>query len=624
MSRSVVSDGKDLLRLITCGSVDDGKSTLIGRMLFDSGNIYEDVLDELKIDSRRHGTQGDSIDFALLVDGLAAEREQGITIDVAYRYFSTDRRAFIIADAPGHEQYTRNMATAASSADLALILVDATKGVVSQTKRHSYLVRLLGVRSVVLVVNKLDLVDYSPEVFRVIAEEYSNYAREIGLGEVEIIPISALLGDNITKQSGKTPWYSGPTLLEKLETVVIAGDQQDSDPVRMWIQSVTRPDPTFRGFAGMLSSGSLRRGDTLVAVPSMTEVVVAKVISGDHECVEAVSGESITVTLKEEIDLSRGDLLVSPTHVPAVADKFKATVIWMSSEEMLPGRPYLLKMGTKVVPVSFESPRYEININTLEHSAARTLQLNSIGVCHAFMSAGIPLEPYEVSRAIGGFIVIDRQSFDTVGVGLVEYPLRRSDNIKWQRFEVNRVQRGQLLGHKSIVVWFTGLSGAGKSTIANLLEKKLYVHSIHTYVLDGDNIRSGLNRDLGFTDVDRVENIRRVAEVARLMLDAGLVVLVSFISPFRAERDLARSLMPDGDFLEVYVNVPLAVAEARDPKGLYAKARSGDLPHFTGIDSPYEPPESPEIVLETSMLSPEDSVDKILIELEKRGVLKLH
>ncbi len=611
---------KDLLRLITCGSVDDGKSTLIGRLLYDTQLVYSDTLEQLEQDSKRHGTRGGDVDFALLVDGLAAEREQGITIDVAYRFFATKRREFIVADTPGHEQYTRNMATGASTADLALILVDATKGVLTQTKRHSFIVKLLGIKRVVLVINKLDLVGYSQEVFEAIRQAYDTFSTELSLKNVNYIPISALLGDNLTLRSENLSWYKGPTLLEYLETVLV-GDDNDELPFRMPIQNVFRPNSNFRGFAGAIFQGKIKPKDSLLILPSMQRATVKEIVTADGNLSEASSGQSVVLTLEEERDISRGDLLVATDNPPQIADRFRATLVWMSDQEMLPGRPYLLKIGTRVVPVSFESPRYEVNINTLEHLAARTLGLNSIGVCHGALGSAVALEPYTKSRELGGFIVIDRVTLETLAAGMIDFGLRRSDNIHHQDFEVTRDARARLFRHKSAVVWFTGLSGAGKSTIANLLERKLYLHGIHTYVLDGDNVRSGLNKDLGFTDADRVENIRRVAEVSKLMVDAGLLVLVSFISPFRAERELARGMLAEGDFIEVFVDLALNVAEARDPKGLYKKARAGQLPHFTGIDSPYETPESPDIHINSESLAPETAAEQIFQVLLDKGII---
>ncbi len=620
MTVGVNVDDKDLLRVFTCGSVDDGKSTLIGRLLYESQLVYDDTLVQLTEDSKKHGTQGSDIDFALLVDGLLAEREQGITIDVAYRYFSSQKRSFILADTPGHEQYTRNMVTGASSADVALILVDASKGILTQTKRHSYLIRLLGVRQAILVINKIDLVDYDEETFVTLCDAFQTYADEIGLKETTYIPVSALRGDNLTSKSARMPWYDGPTLMSCLESIPLDSEVYEQH-FRMSVQYIIRPNSEFRGVAGTVASGRLSKEDAVVVLPSGALTHVERIFCGETELQEAVAGQSVVVTFHEDVDVSRGDLLSAPEKLPQVAEHFRATIVWMSNEVMLPGRTYLIKIGSRTSTVSFEAPRYEVNVNTLEHLAARTLSLNAIGVCNATLSTPSPLERYAEVPEGGSFIVIDRFTKDTVGAGMVDYVLRRSDNIHWQTFEVNREARTKLFSHRSALIWFTGLSGAGKSTIANLLEKKLFARGMHTYILDGDNVRSGLNKDLGFTEADRVENIRRVAEVAKLMVDAGLVVLASFISPFRSERELARNLQKEGDFIEVYVDVPLAVAESRDPKGLYRKARAGELPNFTGIDSPYEPPESPEIHIQNSQGDPEEAVEIIMRALELKGII---
>jgi bifunctional enzyme CysN/CysC len=606
---------KSLLRFLTCGSVDDGKSTLIGRLLYDSKMIFEDQLAALEADSRRVGTQGGEIDFALLVDGLAAEREQGITIDVAYRFFSTDRRKFIVADTPGHEQYTRNMVTGASTADAAVILIDARRGVLTQTRRHSYLVQLLGIRHVVVAVNKMDLVGWSQEVFDGIVADYRAFAAQIGLETFQAIPMSALKGDNVAEAGGGAPWYEGPTLLSWLETAPV-GDDASSQPFRLPVQWVNRPNLDFRGFSGLISAGTVRPGDLVRVSPSGRESRVRQVITGTSESPQARAGQSVTLTLEDEIDISRGDVLAQADAPVSVADQFEATLVWMDESPMLPGRPYLLKLGTRTVSASITEPKYRVNVNTLEHLAAKRLDLNEIGVCNISTDAPLAFEPYAESRDLGGFILIDRITNRTVGAGMIRFALRRSQNVHWQALDVDRTARAALKGHRGRVIWFTGLSGSGKSTIANMVEKKLHAMGRHTYLLDGDNIRHGLNRDLGFTDEDRVENIRRVAEVARLMADAGLIVLVSFISPFRAERALARSLMPEGDFVEVFVDTPLAVAEQRDVKGLYAKARAGVLKNFTGIDSPYEPPESPDIRIDTTQVSAPDAAETITAWLE--------
>ncbi len=611
---------KSLLRFITCGSVDDGKSTLIGRLLYDSKMIFEDQLAALEADSKKVGTQGGDLDLALLVDGLAAEREQGITIDVAYRFFSTDRRKFIVADTPGHEQYTRNMVTGGSTADLAVILIDARKGVLVQTRRHSYIVSLLGIRKVVLAINKMDLVDYSKDVFERIVAEYSAFAERIELKDIVAIPVSGLKGDNITSPSDHTPWYHGPTLMAYLETVEIE-DKLQQRPFRMPVQWVNRPNLDFRGFAGTIVSGAVVPGEKLRVLPSGRESRVARIVTMDGDLEQAVAGQSVTITLADEIDVSRGDVLSTTDGPPGVADQFDVTIIWMADEPMLPGRPYWMKIGTKVVTATITEPKYKVNVNTLEHLAAKQLALNEIGVCNLSLDQPIAFDPYTENRDTGGFILIDRLTNSTVGAGLLHFALRRSQNIHWQALDVNKAARAGLKGQKPCVLWLTGLSGAGKSTIANLVEKQLLSLGRHTYLLDGDNVRHGLNRDLGFTDADRVENIRRVAEVAKLMTEAGLIVMVSFISPFRAERRMARSLFGPGEFLEVHVDTPLAVAEARDVKGLYGKARRGELKNFTGIDSPYEPPEHPEIYIDTTHAAAEESATLIVEELRKSGML---
>ncbi|THD63271.1 sulfate adenylyltransferase subunit CysN [Phenylobacterium sp.] len=607
---------KSLLRFLTCGSVDDGKSTLIGRLLYDSKMIFEDQLAALEADSKKVGTQGGEIDFALLVDGLAAEREQGITIDVAYRFFSTDKRKFIVADTPGHEQYTRNMVTGASTADAAVILIDARKGVLTQTRRHSYLVSLLGIRHVVLAVNKMDLVEWSQGRFDEIVADYRAFAQQIGIEAFAAIPMSALRGDNITEPSANAPWYDGPPLMRWLEDAPVEDDLREK-PFRMPVQWVNRPNLDFRGFSGLVASGVVRPGDKVKALPSGRESTVQRIVTFTGDLDEAVAGQSVTLTLADEIDVSRGDVLAAAGNPPAVADQFEATLVWFDEEPMLPGRPYLLKLGTRTVAAQVAEPKYKVNVNTLEHLAARRLELNEIGVCNLSLDAPIAFDPYAENRDLGGFILIDRLSNRTVGAGLLHFALRRSQNIHWQALDVDKAARARALGQAARVVWLTGLSGAGKSTIANLVEKRLAADGRHTYLLDGDNVRHGLNKDLGFTEQDRVENIRRVAEVAKLMADAGLIVLVSFISPFRAERRMARELMAEGEFVEVFVDTPIAEAERRDVKGLYAKARAGQLKNFTGVDSPYEAPESPEIRIDTTALSPEQAAEAIVAWLEK-------
>jgi len=612
---------KSMLRFITCGSVDDGKSTLIGRLLYDSKLVFADHLAALEADSKKVGTQGGELDFALLVDGLAAEREQGVTIDVAYRFFSTERRKFIVADTPGHEQYTRNMVTGASTADLAVILVDARKGVLTQTRRHSYLVSLLGIRSIVLVVNKLDLVDYSQETFDAIEADYRAFAAEIGLTDITAIPASALRGDNITEASPNTPWYDGPTLVGHLESVEIA-DELAAGPLRLPVQWVNRPDLDFRGFSGQIVGGRVRPGDRVRVLPSGSESTVARIVTFDGDLDEAVAGQSVTLTLTDEVDVSRGDVIAAATDPPEVADQFECHLVWMAEDAMLPGRSYLAKIGTRTVGMTVAPPKYKVNVNTLEHTATKTLSLNEIGVANVNLDRAIPFDPYTANRDMGAFILIDRFTEATVAAGMLHFALRRSHNIHVQAVEVNKAARSVQKGQRPALLWFTGLSGAGKSTIANLVEKRLHAEGYHTYLLDGDNVRHGLNKDLGFTDADRVENIRRVAEVARLMVDAGLIVLASFISPFRAERRLARDLLEPGEFIEVHVDTPLAVAESRDRKGLYAKARAGKLANFTGIDSPYEPPEHPELRLAAGAgATVEECASQVIEHLRTAGIL---
>ena len=606
---------KSLLRFITCGSVDDGKSTLIGRLLYDSKLLFEDQLSALESDSRRFGTQGQEIDFALLVDGLAAEREQGITIDVAYRFFTTDKRKFIVADTPGHEQYTRNMVTGASTADLAVILIDARKGVLTQTRRHSYLAHLLGIRKLVLAVNKMDLIGYDQAKFNAIVADYRAFARNLGIDDFLAIPVSGLKGDNVTARSEATSWYQGPTLIEHLEAVPVEDEASRARPFRMPVQWVNRPNLDFRGFAGLIASGSIKPGDPVRILPSGRTSKIARIVAFDGDLESASAGQSITLTLADEVDCSRGDVIAASADPPEVADQFEATLVWMADQEMLPGRPYWMKLGTQMVSATVQAPKYEVNVNTMEHLAAKTLELNSIGVGNLSTDRPIVFESYEADRDLGGFILIDKATNATVAAGMLHFALRRSHNVHWQAIDVTRERRADLKNQKPAVLWFTGLSGAGKSTIANLVEKKLARMNRHTFLLDGDNIRHGLNRDLGFTDADRVENIRRVGEIAKLMTDAGLIVITAFISPFRAEREMVREMMRSGEFLEVHVDTPLEVAEARDVKGLYKKARAGDLKHFTGIDSPYEPPEHPEIHIDTTRLTPEQAADEIVERL---------
>jgi len=607
---------KDLLRFITCGSVDDGKSTLIGRLLYDSKMIFEDQLAALEADSKRVGTQGQAIDFALLVDGLAAEREQGITIDVAYRFFATEKRKFIVADTPGHEQYTRNMVTGASTADLAVILVDARKGVLVQTRRHSFLAHLIGIRHVVLAVNKMDLVDYSRETFDRIVADYRAFAQEIGIEAFTAIPISGFKGDNITAApSANTPWYDGPSLIDHLETVEIEDAAARARPFRMPVQWVNRPNLDFRGFAGLIAEGTVKPGDAVRVIPSGKTSTVKSIVvmpGGDTGNLdEAGAGQSVTLTLTDEIDCSRGDVIAAADDAPQSADQFEATLVWMNDEALLPGRGYWLKLATQTVSATVAQPKYEIDVNSLEHLAAKTLELNAIGVCEVTTDRPIVFEPYADSRTLGGFILIDKLTNATVAAGTIHFSLRRAQNVHWQALEVSREAHAALKGQAPALLWFTGLSGSGKSTIANLVEKKLHAAGRHTFLLDGDNVRHGLNKDLGFTEADRIENIRRVGEVAKLMTDAGLIVLTAFISPFRAEREMVRAMLPEGEFLEVFVDTPLDVAESRDVKGLYRKAREGQLKNFTGIDSPYERPESPDIRIDTTRTSAEDAAELI-------------
>ncbi len=614
-------ENKSLLRFITCGSVDDGKSTLIGRLLYDSKMLFEDQLAAVESDSRKYGTQGEAIDFALLVDGLAAEREQGITIDVAYRFFSTDRRKFIVADTPGHEQYTRNMVTGASTADAAILMVDARKGILTQTRRHSYLVKLLGIRHVVVAINKMDLVDYSEQVFARIVDDYREFAARIGIEDVSFIPLSAFRGDNITAPSEAMPWYHGSTLMDYLETVEVDDSRLQHTAFRLPVQWVNRPNLDFRGFAGTIAGGTVSPGQRIRVQPSGRESTVARIVTHGGDLARAVAGQSVTLTLADEIDISRGDM-ISTVDAPAeVADQFETTIVWMHDEPLLPGRPYLLKIGTRTVTATITDIKYQVNVNTLEHIAAKKLELNAIGVCNLGLDRPIAFDAYRDNRDTGGFTLIDRLSNNTVGAGLLHFALRRAHNIHLQHVDVDKAARSTLKHQKSCVLWFTGLSGAGKSSIANLVEKKLHALGHHTYLLDGDNVRHGLNKDLGFTDADRVENIRRVGEVARLMVDCGLIVLTAFISPFKSERRMARALVDEDEFIEVFVDTPLEVAESRDPKGLYKKARRGELKNFTGIDSPYEEPEAPELRLDASRLSLEAAADAVIATLRLRGII---
>ena len=606
---------KSLLRFITCGSVDDGKSTLIGRLLYDSKMIFEDQLAALEADSRKVGTQGQNIDFALLVDGLAAEREQGITIDVAYRFFSTDRRKFIVADTPGHEQYTRNMVTGASTADVAVILIDARKGVLVQTRRHSYLAHLLGIKNLVLAVNKMDMVLYDQAKFDAIVADYRAFASSIGIKDFVAMPISGLAGDNIASRSANTPWYKGPYLIEHLEQVELDTAADQDKPFRMPVQWVNRPNLDFRGFSGLIASGTVRPGDAVRVLPSGKTTTVRSIVTFDGELDQAVAGQSVTLTTTEEVDCSRGDVISVANQPPEVADQFEATIVWMSDEPMLAGRSYIMKLATQTVPAQIQAPKYQVNVNTMEHLAVRTLELNAIGVANVTTDKPLVFEAYDDNRDLGGFILIDRITNATVAAGLLHFALRRSQNVHWQALEISRDAHAAQKNQRARLLWFTGLSGAGKSTIANLVEKKLHAMGRHSFLLDGDNIRHGLNKDLGFTEADRVENIRRVGEVAKLMTDAGLIVLTAFISPFRAERDMVRHMLPEGDFMEIHVDTPLWEARRRDVKGLYAKADAGQLKNFTGIDSPYEAPQQPELRIDTTAMSPEEAAELIVERL---------
>jgi bifunctional enzyme CysN/CysC len=611
---------KSLLRFLTCGSVDDGKSTLIGRLLYDSKLLFEDHLSALKKDSKKFGTDGENIDFALLVDGLEAEREQGITIDVAYRFFATDKRKFIVADTPGHEQYTRNMATGASNSELAIILIDARKGVLVQTRRHAYICSLLGVRHVVLAVNKIDLADYSQAVFDRIVAEFREFAKPLHFESLIAIPMSARFGDNVIDKSDKTPWYGGPPLLDHLETVDVETALAEK-PFRMPVQWVNRPNLDFRGFSGTVVSGRIRPGDAIVVAKSGKASKVARVVTADGDLPEAVAGEALTLTLADEVDISRGDVLCAPSHRPEVSDQFAAHILWMADEEMLPGRQYLLKLGSATVPASITELKHKVDVNTLDHLAGTTLHLNEIGYANLSTSQPLAFDAYRDNRDTGGFILIDRFTNATIAAGMIDFSLRRATNVHWQALDVNKLVRAEAKGQKPAVLWFTGFSGSGKSTIANLVEGALTAQGRHTYLLDGDNVRHGLNRDLGFTDAARVENIRRVGEAAKLFVDAGLIVLVSFISPFRSERRMARELLAPGEFIEVFVDTPLEICEQRDPKGLYQKARDGQIKNFTGIDSPYEPPEAAELTLATVGQEPAALAERVVVFLKDRGLI---
>jgi len=606
---------KSLLRFITCGSVDDGKSTLIGRLLYDSKMIFEDQLAALEADSKRVGTQGQEIDFALLVDGLAAEREQGITIDVAYRFFTTEKRKFIVADTPGHEQYTRNMVTGASTADLAVILIDARKGVLTQTRRHSFLAHLLGIKHIVLAVNKMDLVGYDKTIFDRITLAYRAFASEIGITNFTAIPISGFKGDNITALSDNTPWFKGPALIEHLDVVEVAAQRDVNSYFLLPVQWVNRPNLDFRGFSGQIAGGSVKPGDAVRILPSGKTTTVDRIVTLDGDLDQAVTGQSVTLTLSDEVDCSRGDVIAAADAPPEAADQFEATLVWMADEAMIAGRAYWLKLATQTVSATIQQPKYEINVNTLDHLAAKTLELNGIGVVELSTDKPIVFEAYADNHTLGGFILIDKLTNATVAAGMLHFSLRRAQNVHWQATDVSREARANLKNQKPALLWFTGLSGSGKSTIANLVEKRLHRMNRHSFLLDGDNVRHGLNRDLGFTEADRIENIRRVGEVAKLMTDAGLIVITAFISPFKVERDMVRAMLPEGEFIEIFIDTPLAEAERRDVKGLYKKARAGQLKNFTGIDSPYEVPENPEIRIDTTAMTPEAAADLIVDRL---------
>ncbi|VAV89521.1 Sulfate adenylyltransferase subunit 1 / Adenylylsulfate kinase [hydrothermal vent metagenome] len=608
---------KSFLRFITCGSVDDGKSTLIGRLLYDSKLIFEDQLASLEDDSKKVGTQGGEIDFALLVDGLAAEREQGITIDVAYRFFATDKRKFIVADTPGHEQYTRNMATGASSADVAVILIDARRGVLTQTRRHSYIVNLLGIRHAVVAINKMDLVDYDQDVFQAIEKEFRTFAENLDFSSIHFIPMSALKGDNIMDSSDHMDWYDGPTLMAHLESIDVSHERA-AQPFRLPVQWVNRPNLDFRGFSGTIAAGTIKPGDPIIALPGGKTSHVKSIVTYDGDLNQAIADQAITLTLTDEIDISRGDVISEFDKRPEVTDQFQAKIIWMHDQPLLPGRPYLIKTTNKTVTGEVTELKYKVNVNSLEHEAGKTLTLNEVGLCNISLDTPVVYEPYRDNAALGAFIMIDKITNVTVAAGMIDFGLRRATNVHWQAVDVNKDVRAEQKRQKPVVLWFTGLSASGKSTIANLVEKKLHARGKHTYLLDGDNVRHGLNRDLGFVDADRVENIRRVGEVAKLMVDAGLIVLTAFISPFRAERRMVRQMLEDHEFVEVFVDTPLEICEQRDPKGLYKKARSGEIKNFTGFDSPYEKPERADIHLHTGNMSAEDAADAVIAKIEEQ------
>ncbi|WP_323761776.1 sulfate adenylyltransferase subunit CysN [Maricaulis sp.] len=620
IERLTHSGGRGVLRFLTCGSVDDGKSTLIGRLLYDSKLLFEDQLNVLERDSRKHGTAGDEIDFALLLDGLEAEREQGITIDVAYRFFATEKRKFVVADTPGHEQYTRNMATGASTADVAVILIDARKGVLVQTLRHTYIARMMGIRHIVLAVNKMDLADNSRGRFHEIVAEYLKSADALGFESITPIPMSARFGDNVTCRSEAMSWHTGPTLLEYLEDLDLDTELR-SEPFRMPVQWVNRPNLNFRGYSGMIVSGKVSVGDAIVVAQSGLAANVSRIVTADGDLETATAGDAVTLVLNQEIDISRGDVLASAEQRPEVSDQFAAEILWMANDDLLPGRSYLLKIGTATTPATITTLKHRVDINTYEKQPSRKLEMNGIGFCNVSTARPIAFDPFREVRDTGSFILIDRFTNQTVGGGMIEFGLRRASNIHTQAMDVSKERRSQIKGQKPTLLWFTGLSGAGKSTVANIVERKLAEAGLHTYSLDGDNVRHGLNRDLGFTDGDRVENIRRIGEVGKLFVDAGLLVTCSFISPFRSERRMVRELVDDGEFVEVFVDTPLDVCMQRDVKGLYKKAQAGEIKNFTGLDSPYEEPEAPEIRLDTSKLSAEEAADQVISHLRERGRL---
>ncbi|WP_304073511.1 sulfate adenylyltransferase subunit CysN [Maricaulis maris] len=620
MERLTQSGGQGVLRFLTCGSVDDGKSTLIGRLLYDSKLLFEDQINVLERDSRKHGTAGDEIDFALLLDGLEAEREQGITIDVAYRFFSTEKRKFVVADTPGHEQYTRNMATGASTADVAVMMIDARKGVLIQTLRHTYIARMMGIRHIVLAVNKMDLVEHSRGRFHEIVAEYLKSADELGFESITPIPMSARYGDNVTKRSDDMSWYTGPTLIEHLEGLDIDSDIQN-EPFRMPVQWVNRPNLNFRGYSGTIVAGTIQPGDAIVVAQSGQAANVERIVTADGDLDEAVAGDAVTLVLNHEIDISRGDVIASAEGRPEVTDQFAAELLWMSEDDLLPGRSYLLKIGTATTPATVSALKHRVDVNTYEKKPSRKLEMNGIGFCNLSTARPIAFDPYHKIRAMGAFILVDRFTNQTVGAGMIEFGLRRASNIHHHAMDVTKEARAQIKGQKPAILWFTGLSGAGKSTVANLVERKLSQAGHHTYSLDGDNIRHGLNRDLGFTDEDRVENVRRIGEVGKLFVDSGLIVTCSFISPFRSERQMVRELVDDGEFIEVFIDAPLEVCIERDPKGLYKKAQAGEIKNFTGFDSPYEVPEAPELHIQTADLSAEEAADQVIAEIKRMGRL---